>query len=260
LHGGGNMGDLWPAKALHREQLVKELKGRRLVQLPQTISERSTAHLDQLERSASDLADFQLLARDKVSLERARNFPALKSSLCPDAAFALGPLARTAKPSFDIVWNKRGDHEGMYPDAAAERHDDSIIVADWLVSKSSPITRRVPASLGVRIRRFIYEDVDPRLPDRYVDSITKLFDPLARRRLRKAVRILSLGSVLITDRLHGHILALLLGIPHVLLDTKEQKLLNFHKAFTSSSKLAHLASNQDEALALARSICNSRRS
>jgi pyruvyl transferase EpsO len=236
---------------------VGELKGRRLVQLPQTISERSAAHLAQLERSANDLADFQLLARDEVSLERARSFPALESSLCPDAAFALGPLARTAAPRFDIVWNQRSDHERMYSYAGAAGHEESIIIADWLVSPSSPITRRLSTSLGVRFRKIAYERASTRMPGLYLDSMTRCFEPLARRRLRKALRLLSLGSVLITDRLHGHILAILLGIPHVLLDTQEQKIRNFYSSFTSSSKLAHLASDQDEALALARSIFNS---
>jgi len=40
----------------------------------------------------------------------------------------------------------------------------------------------------------------------------------AGARLRRGCDVLSQGRVVIADRLHGHILSLLLGLPHVLMN------------------------------------------
>jgi pyruvyl transferase EpsO len=77
------------------------------------------------------------------------------------------------------------------------------------------------------------------------------FDHLARLRLARGVRILSRGRVVITDRLHGHILGLLMGIPHVILDNNYGKLRAYHSRFTVGADNVLQAASQNEALALA---------
>jgi pyruvyl transferase EpsO len=47
----------------------------------------------------------------------------------------------------------------------------------------------------------------------------------------------------VTDRLHAHLLALLLGIPHVVLDNSYGKLHHFIAAWTHESPLVHLATD-----------------
>jgi len=54
--------------------------------------------------------------------------------------------------------------------------------------------------------------------------------------------------VAITDRLHGHILCLLLGIPHVVLPDRYGKLRGFVEAWTSGSDLFVWASEPRAAL------------
>jgi exopolysaccharide biosynthesis predicted pyruvyltransferase EpsI len=63
-----------------------------------------------------------------------------------------------------------------------------------------------------------------------------------------------LGSArfVITDRLHGHILSTLIGVPHVLLDSKLGKNLNLHDTWTSNCACTRVANNIDEALMVAR--------
>lgn len=63
-----------------------------------------------------------------------------------------------------------------------------------------------------------------------------------------------LGSArfVITDRLHGHILATLIGVPHILMDSKLGKNLNFHKTWTSDCECTRVAPDIKTALDLAR--------
>ncbi|KAH8895293.1 hypothetical protein GQ53DRAFT_616102, partial [Thozetella sp. PMI_491] len=63
-----------------------------------------------------------------------------------------------------------------------------------------------------------------------------------------------LGSArfVITDRLHGHILSTIIGVPHVLMDSKLGKNINFHDTWTRDCACTRVASNIDEALEIAR--------
>jgi pyruvyl transferase EpsO len=54
--------------------------------------------------------------------------------------------------------------------------------------------------------------------------------------------------VVVSDRLHGHILCLLLGIPHVALDNRHGKLRAFRDAWTREATLAEWAGSEREAL------------
>jgi pyruvyl transferase EpsO len=58
--------------------------------------------------------------------------------------------------------------------------------------------------------------------------------------------------VVITDRLHGHIFSLLLGIPHVFLDDDPDGNGDFYETWTRASPLCRLARNPAEAWSLAR--------
>ncbi|KAK7091508.1 hypothetical protein V1264_009178 [Littorina saxatilis] len=65
--------------------------------------------------------------------------------------------------------------------------------------------------------------------------------------MHNGLAILQQGRVLVTDRLHGHILSVLLDIPHVLLDNCHQKLSSFHNTWTRGLKNCRLADNAEDA-------------
>src|SRR5262249_35179797 len=90
-----------------------------------------------------------------------------------------------------------------------------------------------------------------------LDSLMRTYDPLARERLERGCRILARGRAVITDRLHGHVLCLLLGIPHVLLDNNYRKLGRFVETWTSACPLTRLANSAEEALRLAEALARS---
>jgi len=80
------------------------------------------------------------------------------------------------------------------------------------------------------------------------------FEPLAERWVDRGCRILARGRVVVTDRLHGHLLSVLQGIPHVVLDNSYGKLSRFIGAWSHGSALVKLASSPDEAHAMARTM------
>lgn len=63
-----------------------------------------------------------------------------------------------------------------------------------------------------------------------------------------------LGSAhfVITDRLHGHILSTVIGVPHVLMDSKLGKNLNFHNTWTRDCACTKITKSIDSAFDVAR--------
>jgi pyruvyl transferase EpsO len=71
---------------------------------------------------------------------------------------------------------------------------------------------------------------------------------LARGHLARGVDRLAGAEVVVTDRVHGHILALLVGRPQVVLDNEDGKVHALVRGWSGGSPLVHVATGADEAL------------
>jgi pyruvyl transferase EpsO len=74
---------------------------------------------------------------------------------------------------------------------------------------------------------------------------TAAYEAAARARVLRGCRLLSSGRVVITDRLHAHILCLLLGIPHAVLDNTYGKLGRFLETWTGEAAVHRAGSIGD---------------
>jgi pyruvyl transferase EpsO len=243
LSGGGNFGDLWPHHQRFRERVVADFPDRTIIQLPQSLHFRTAEAVARAREALDRHPDLTLLVRDTRSLELARATFRAPSLLCPDLAFALGALPRSAPGVVDILWLSRTDAESATPARAAA----DVEVVDWIERRVFPLSafHRLAArhpGLGRRLQPML--------------SLTRA--RLARTRLDRGRAVLSHGRVVITDRLHGHVLSLLLGLPHVLLDDRHGKLRAFHDTWTRASGLATWADSADAALGTARALVGSR--
>ncbi|AHG88409.1 polysaccharide pyruvyl transferase [Gemmatirosa kalamazoonensis] len=239
LAGGGNFGDLWPSVQAVREDVIRSFPANRVVQLPQTIHFRDPAALRRARDVVRAHPALTLLVRDAPSLEIARRELGADARLCPDMAFCLGSLRRPRAPDHDVVRLARTDAE-----AATAPNDAGVPTVDWMDEPETAL-RRLNWRLTAAVRK--------RRPGAAMLARTT-YGPLARQRLRRGLRMLAAGRAVITDRLHGHILALLLGIPHVLLDDAHGKLAGFHAAWTHDVVGVRHATSLAEAVAAARDL------
>jgi pyruvyl transferase EpsO len=193
--------------------------------------------------------DLTLLARDRRSQELLeREFPSARTVLCPDMAFMIGPIERRA-PSTPVLWLARTDYETTGADAPEQ---PGVVRADWLQEglRERP-WQALRWATHVGGRRVLNH------PDRFgflSRPLATAFGPLARQRVRAGAALLSKGEAVITDRLHGHILSILLGIPHVLLAEAHGKLEGFRETWTHSHPLTQWAETPEEALEKARAL------
>ena len=247
LSGGGNLGDLWPEHQRLREAVIRAFPANKIIQFPQSIHFEDPGNLARARAIFDAHPDLTLLLRDRRSLELARSEFRSPGLLCPDMGFALGPLPRTQPANTDLLCLLRQDAESA-GHAAAPAWGDAIRT-DWPGDQPSPNLSLSLLLAGQRQRH-------PRLAERCAPLLAPLYrrawEGLARERVQRACSVLSRGRVVVTDRLHGHILSLLLGIPHVILDNRVGKVRGFHDTWTHRSGLVRLAQTLEEAAALAR--------
>jgi pyruvyl transferase EpsO len=72
----------------------------------------------------------------------------------------------------------------------------------------------------------------------------------ARERLAFGLGLLSKGSMVITDRLHAHVLCCLLGVRHLLFDSLDGKVAALHEAWTKGTQHARLVRSVDQVAGL----------
>jgi exopolysaccharide biosynthesis predicted pyruvyltransferase EpsI len=245
IHGGGNLGDVWLPHQRFREQVIAEFPDAQIIQLPQTIHFKEKSNLQRARSIFNNHPNLTLLVRDVRSLEIARNEFRAPSYLCPDMAFMLRGLSRPELPKSKIVWLSRTDMESSgYFDFHPE---PDVHQADW---------RRDPRSLVFRANNFLTRHSQSQTPvlSGFASSLSCAYDALARYRLLLGCRMLSQGRVVVTDRLHGHILSLLLGIPNVLLDNNYGKVKSFYETWTKGCGLTVWADSLEEAFDAGRSL------
>jgi exopolysaccharide biosynthesis predicted pyruvyltransferase EpsI len=259
LHGGGNLGDLWPHHEQLREQVIADFRTHRIVQLPQTIHFEDMAALDRARRVFERHPRLTLLVRDERSFDVAQQAFGIPSALCPDSAFHLGPLSAPAARAHarGIVWLARTDHEAR-AQHVVEAPD--VRVGDWPPrSPRSPRTLREPGDLVNRcLTRALLADRNGRVGRATAHTPNRLrlavYDRWANERLGTGRDFVATGKVVVTDRMHGHVLCVLLGLPHVVLPDRFGKVRSMWDGWTASTATGHWADSPADALNAARAL------
>jgi len=153
----------------------------------------NTSALDTPEGLALSRQMVTLMWREKESFEEAsRLYPFVSNILVPDMAFQLGPyqpIRKHPKKMVDVIIFLRKDHESK---VNMERNQDSI--------------RAILPKKGMTFRIVDWDDR------------RDLFDTTDTFFTDTAIQLLSLGKVVVCDRLHAAVLAYLSGLPFVYID------------------------------------------
>lgn len=241
LHGGGNFGGLYPTHHELRISTLERYRDRKIVQLPQSVHWGDDVARERLRRAVGEHPDFHLLVRDERSLAIAQRDLDCAVTLVPDAAFALGPLRRK-KPSVPLAVQRRVD-----PEADASGDGIAVPTFDWLTAR-----RTEPRAIALRVLRLQLRGTRL-LPGSAGESMRLASaHTLARLNVAHAVGLLSAGERLVTDRLHGHVLATLLGVPHIVVNDRFGKVEALWSTWTSKLGVGEFAADWVVAMERAR--------
>jgi exopolysaccharide biosynthesis predicted pyruvyltransferase EpsI len=247
LHGGGNFGDLWPEFQDFREQVVRDFPERQIIQLPQSIQFRDTQAAARANGVFGGHRGFHLLVRDLESFEKAQR-------LLPDVAVrfshdsALGwrpPVGERLRGRTRLVVLARQDHEkglGIAELARSSLRADDVVI-DWGLSGYPAVSwrlARMPLGLA-RVWPWLKRS------SLFYPVVRSAYKRLANLNGRAGIRLFQTARGVATDRLHAHVLAVLLGLPHVIADNSYGKIGGVLRATTSSIGEHRLVTDQEEA-------------
>lgn len=232
FHGGGNFGDLYSCYQDLREQIVQNYSENRIIILPQSLHFSSREKMLQSARVFRTHADVHICVRDQVSYEMAQEFSD-NVYLLPDMAHQLYPMhAEHEQAAAGNLRIARVDDESTspseFPDPA------NATVTDW------------PAFVGAReeqinlFRRAIGAFYRRGMGRQANKILTRLWIAYSARLIADAARLFARHELIITDRLHGHILACLLRKKNIVLDNSYGKNSRYVEAWTGDSELVRL--------------------
>jgi pyruvyl transferase EpsO len=257
IAGGGNLGDLWPNHQLFRERILAEFPENPIIQLPQSLCFEQEKNLERFRAVCARHPRFHILLREQKSLASAKELLDVPVSLCPDMAFGLWEIERpdvptadvpTADvPTADVLWLLRSDKESR---GALRDLPGGFVRHDWLdIGVEDADTQRKAEELNSRIHGLVNAARDrPAHATPVFSALAEAYEELAWLRVDRGLRLLSRGRMIVTDRLHGHILGLCLGIPQVVLDNSYHKISSTFETWTALSPITRWADSIEQAM------------
>jgi pyruvyl transferase EpsO len=242
LHGGGNLGDLYPAEEEFRRHVVRSFPHREFVVLPQSVHYRSREEAGRAHADYSRGRNLTVLLRDRASMETMADImPGVARVSCPDLALR-APIAPTGPDgSGPVVVVARHDGEARAIDTGSGWSDWTYGRADsllWFVAVAEGrLYTRVPSALRILAR----------------PEMQRANGRLLRANLAAAALQYRGARAVATNRLHAHILACLTGVPNVVADNTYGKISHIFGDYTGGFSTARQAGSLGAAVRIASS-------
>ncbi|MGY8917832.1 MAG: polysaccharide pyruvyl transferase family protein [Flavobacteriales bacterium] len=253
LHGGGNFGDLYSVHQNYRENIIMSYPNNKILIFPQSL------HFEDKKRMVKSLSiynnhnDLIVCARDQYTLDILIKYcPNNNVLLVPDMAFCSSYTLNENESQNKILYLKRKD---------AELKNENEFTFDFSVDELDWPTYN-PTLLEFFYRKF--NNLDNRLSRVVFKLINKssVFGLFCLRDENKyadlGVDFLSKYKFVITTRLHGHILSILLGVPSIIIDNSYGKNKRFYMSWLQDEPLSYFANSEEEANQLFLSLNNAK--
>jgi len=218
IQGGGNFGDLYYHHQRLRNAVIAAFPDRLIISLPQTIKFEGEETAQHFARLAAGHQNLHIFARDQGSLEvLTGQMGVARAYLATDSAFALQGIVdslvqqASLKVETEELRLLRDDRE-----VGAGFSDRSNSV-DWPDAPLAAIlASQMPALWDIDLARPIF---------------TSRFDQRSWTYLAAAVRMFAPARRIVTDRLHGFILAKMMGKEVTLIDNSYGKNAGFARTW-----------------------------
>ena len=240
LHGGGNFGDVWDAHQGFRLKIIETYKDNEILIFPQSVQYNDKNEILKDATSFSNHKNVTICARDSFSFDLLKEHFSNEILLVPDMAFCSDysktKLVNTEKKLLLKRLDREINNNIFYSEFSGfEIHDWPSYGANFKYF-SMRIFQKVNRLIG---KHFISKSLS--------DTTFGIGMPWNRENLiRLGVDFISDYNLVVSTRLHGHILALLLGVPTVMVDNNYGKNQRFYDTWLKDNNSSSLASNQIE--------------
>lgn len=250
LQGGGNFGDLYTLHQKFREKIIAENPQKKIIIFPQSIHFENEKNAVVSAKIFNAHGNVTICARDQFSLDfLSKHYTNCKIILLPDMAFCSSYI-KPKKPKEDLLIMKRRDFELGNTDDFVNNFGYPEI--DWPTFENSN-TERVSK---------IYEKINNKFSKIYFKSTrnNSVFGafPLRNEKdyINLGIQFMSNYKFVISTRLHGHILCLLLGIPSIIVNNSYGKNKRFYDTWLKDIPNSYYANSIEEGIELYKTIKN----
>jgi len=269
--GGGSFGDLWPVHQLFRERVIADCHQNPIVILPQTIYFQDDENKARASKIFNAHPNLTIFVRDQASYELANDiFHQCRIIKAPDTVFHLSDIdlpEYTRKYDKHILYLNRNDAELKqnfdvgFPGFSVTRKNwfafEEVYSTKTKILRSTPSVWHVPGA--ARIYRELWQR---RLSNQELWRSRQAWchkHPLAtliKSAGAKAERSWAIThdticqlmpySAVVTDRLHGHIVSVILKIPNVFLPNSYGKNERFYREWTHGISSSRYVEQNEE--------------
>lgn len=228
FHGGGNFGDIYPLHQKFRENIVSKYPDKRIICLPQTIKFKDLDAKKESSKIFMQHNDFHMFVRDKRSFEEAMLFTE-NVTMMPDMAHSLHPMidkTEITNRNEKLLNLVRKDVEANSVQRINKRGfdwDDIISVNDIVVGKSCNMIRKLSF-------------MSYKLNGLYIN----IWERISNDIIFRSINYFNTHDQVHTDRLHGLILASLLGKNIRLYDNSYGKNISYYESWLKNIGLIKL--------------------
>ena len=201
LHGGGNMGDVWPFPDMIRQDVIRAFGDKyRLISFPQSISYNNEFWVNETQQILKNCIDISIFARDKKSFKIMKEvFPRnVKCFLSPDMVMSLNENRSITPSKYDVLFLMRKDKEKL----------------------SNPYYDNIFGRINKKYEYKLSDTVD--------STWYRINDKTAPKRLSYKLRELQKAKLVVTDRLHGMIFSYITRTPVLVFDNNNHKIRNLY--------------------------------
>ncbi|THX36696.1 hypothetical protein D6D10_06450 [Aureobasidium pullulans] len=253
MAGGGNFNDYYWEDQPSRIEMIKHFTQTPIRAFPQSIHMTHDDRINRTKAAFLSHPNLQLAARDAPSyqwLEETFEGEKVSTDIAIADSIGQGEVKTVLTPDIAFMWGSRPDFRVNTPkeyDVLILARDDKEISAGN--SKSIPFGHG-NLDLGGSIGNVSYWKVDWKFtPTPSIDGDHRETGKNQRAwaKATEGFRMLGAANFVITDRLHGHILSTLIGTPHVVMDSKLGKNINYHDTWTKDCACTRVAEDIDEA-------------
>lgn len=269
LQGGGNLGDLWLKHQEFRERIISKYRNQPIIILPQTIYFKNQANLKRAANVFNSHPNLTIFTRDNYSYETAcQQFHNCQIIKAPDMAFNLvniPGLSFQVNEKSSILYHCRRDYKNFSNESLEL---PSLVVEDWVsykwISRENPVNpkawywKRPDIARLLRevwqrglshpsewLSRQIWQNFHP-----YTNKFNTIYNPSLSRHswslMHSGMYQLKQPRLIITNRMHGHILCLILNIPHIFLPGSYHKNKSFYETWTNQIPFCKLVEDASQ--------------
>ncbi|HHX61065.1 MAG TPA: polysaccharide pyruvyl transferase YvfF [Epulopiscium sp.] len=241
LHGGGNMGDLWEHHNNYRLEVIKKFPDNKIIILPQSMEFHFEDKLNRTVEIYEGHPNLMVCARDKHTYNILTALcKKTKVILLPDMAFC-SSYSSFNKGSGKLYLKRKDKELNTKIDSSLFADFDTLDWPTYEYGKVKSFFFHKFQGANKRMSKFLFNYGCLK------NHATGLLNVINREKLiQVGIEFLSTYNLIVTTRLHGFILAAILGIPVVIVDNSYGKNKRFYDTWMKDVPHTYFADNWDE--------------